>query len=43
MGEELDVPMIRINPTESIIGHGRGVSLAMGALDALQGIDALLA
>lgn len=42
-GESLDVPLIRINPTEPAIGHGRGVSLAMGALAALAGIDRQLA
>lgn len=40
-GERLNVPLIRINPTEPAIGHGRGVSLQMGALEALQGIDAI--
>lgn len=37
-GEDVGAPMIRINPTDSALG--RGVSLAMGALDALRGIDA---
>lgn len=40
-GERLNVPLIRINPTEPAIGHGQGVSLQMGALEALQGIDAV--
>lgn len=41
-GENLDVPLIRINPTEPTIGAGRGVSLRMGALEALRGIDGAL-
>lgn len=40
-GEALDVPLIRINPTEPAIVRGRDVSLAMGALEALRGIDAI--
>lgn len=41
-GEKLDVPLIRINLTEPIVGNGKGVSLMMGALEALRGIDAAL-
>lgn len=39
--ETLGEPLIRINPTEPDI-PGRGVSLAMGGLDALSGIRAAL-
>jgi NAD-dependent SIR2 family protein deacetylase len=34
--------MIRVNPREPEVRHGRGVSLPMGALDALTAINALL-
>lgn len=42
-GESLDVPIIRINPTEPQLILRRGVSLAMGALEGLAGIAAALA
>lgn len=42
-GESLDVPIIRINPTEPQLILRRGVSLAMGALEGLEGIAAALA
>lgn len=41
-GEALDVPLIRINPTEAAIVRRRDLSLPMGALEALRGIDAVL-
>lgn len=41
-GEGLDVPLIRINTTEAAIVRRRDVSLSMGALEALHGIDAVL-
>ncbi|MBP2475185.1 NAD-dependent SIR2 family protein deacetylase [Crossiella equi] len=34
--------LIRVNPREPQVRHGRGVSLAMGGLDALTELDALL-
>lgn len=34
--------LVRINPREPEVRHGRGVSLPLGALDALTRIDALL-
>jgi len=34
--------LIRINPREPEVRHGHGISLPMGALDALREIDALL-
>lgn len=37
-GEALDVPLIRINPTEPTVVRSRDVSLAM---EALCGIDAI--
>lgn len=41
-GENLDCPIIRINPTEPRVGEGRNVSLPVGALEGLNGIaDAL--
>lgn len=40
-GEALDAPLIRINPTEPAVVRRRDVSLAMGALEALRGIDAI--
>ncbi len=40
-GEALDVPLIRINPTEPAVVRSRDVSLAMGALEALRGIDGI--
>lgn len=42
-GEALDVPLIRINPTEPAVVRSRDVSLPMGALKALRGIDAAAA
>jgi NAD-dependent SIR2 family protein deacetylase len=41
-GETLDVPLIRVNPTEPVVGQWNGVSLMMGALEALRGIDAAM-
>lgn len=35
--------LIRINPAEPAIRHGRGVALPMGALEALRAVDAALA
>ncbi len=40
-GEALDVPLIRINPTEPAVVRRRDVSLATGALEALREIDAI--
>lgn len=42
VGELLGAPIIRINPAEAKLGGHRGVSLQMGALAALRGIDAML-
>lgn len=42
VGEETSWPIIRINPREPNLGSDRGVSLALGALDALQQIGAAL-
>jgi NAD-dependent SIR2 family protein deacetylase len=42
MGESLDAPLIRINPTEPTIGSGRGVSMQLGAAEALLGIESKL-
>ncbi len=41
LAEQFEVPLIRINPRESQGPHGT-IPLAMGALEALQGIDELL-
>jgi NAD-dependent SIR2 family protein deacetylase len=38
-GERLGQPLIRINPTEPELGVAMGVSLRLGALDALRGIE----
>jgi NAD-dependent SIR2 family protein deacetylase len=38
-----DGALIRINPSEPEVRHGRGVSLPMGALDGLTSLDGLLA
>jgi hypothetical protein len=35
-GENLQAPMVRINPVDADIGSGKGVGLRMGALDALK-------
>lgn len=43
VGEALSVPMIRINPREPDIKNPQAVGLPMGALEALQAIDRLLA
>lgn len=41
-GENMDCPIIRINPSEPRVGEGRNVSLPVGALEGLKGIaDAL--
>ena len=40
--ESLRAPLIRINPREPHVGPGRGVGLALGALDALQALHAML-
>lgn len=40
MGRELGIPLIRINPRENQMPTGRDVSLALGALEGLQRIDA---
>lgn len=37
-GEELECPLIRINPTESHVGLHRDIAIALGAKDALQRI-----
>lgn len=42
VGEDTGWPIIRINPHEPNLGSDRGVSLARGALDALQQIGAAL-
>lgn len=36
--ERFKVPLIRINPTDSITPHRKGISLSMGGLEALTGI-----
>ena len=38
-GQQLGHPLIRINPTKPELGTARGVSLRLGALEALRGID----
>jgi hypothetical protein len=38
-GQRLSEPLIRINPTASELGAAKGVSLPLGALEALQKID----
>ncbi|MHB1292495.1 MAG: hypothetical protein ACYCY5_09955 [Sulfuricella sp.] len=41
-GENLDCPIIRIDPSEPRVGEGRNVSLPVGALEGVNGIaDAL--
>jgi NAD-dependent SIR2 family protein deacetylase len=40
--ESLRAPLIRINPREPHVEPGRGVGLALGALDALQALCAML-
>jgi hypothetical protein len=40
--ESQRAPLIRINPREPHVGSGRGVGIALGALEALQAILALL-
>ena len=40
--ESLRAPLIRINPRKPRVGPGRGVGLALGALDALQALRPLL-
>ena len=41
-GEELNCPLIRINPSESQVGLHRDISIALGAKEALVRItDAL--
>lgn len=41
-GEELECPLIRINPTESKVGLPRDIGIPLGALDAITKIvDAL--
>lgn len=42
VGEETGWPTIRINPREPNLDSDRGVSLALGALDAIQQIGAAL-
>lgn len=42
-GEALSVPMVRINPREPDIKNPQAVGLPMGALEALQALDRLLA
>ena len=41
--ERQGAPLIRINPREPALGRRAGMSLAMGALEALEGIQAALA
>lgn len=41
-GQSLGRPLIRINPTEPALGTATGVSLRLGALDALRGINSAL-
>jgi len=40
--ESLRAPLIRINPREPHVAPGRGVGLALGALDALRALRAML-
>jgi len=42
LGERVHGPLIRINPTESQLPHGKGVSIAAGGLAALRAIDSCL-
>lgn len=42
MGQSIAAPMIRINPGEATVPHTRDVSLPVGALEGLQGIEAAL-
>lgn len=42
MGQTIDAPMIRINAREAQVVRSYDVSLPMGALEALQGIEAAL-
>ena len=42
LGERVPGPLIRINPTEPQLPHGKGVSIAAGGLAALRAIDSCL-
>jgi len=42
LGESLNAPLIRINPTEPQLGAGKGVAIASRGMAALQGIEAAL-
>lgn len=42
MGQSIAAPMIRINPGEATVPHTRDVSLPVGALEGLRGIEAVL-
>ena len=41
-GEELECPLIRINPSESDVGLHRDIAIPFGAKDALQAIFSVL-
>ena len=41
-GEELDCPLIRINPIESHVGLRRDIAIQLGALDGISAIAAAL-
>ena len=43
LGQNMDAPMIRINPKESAVSNDSDVSLPMGCVAALREVDALLA
>jgi NAD-dependent SIR2 family protein deacetylase len=40
--ESQGAPLVRINPREADVGPGRGVGVALGALEALAALHALL-
>ncbi len=42
LGQQMDAPMIRINPNESAVSDKNDVSLPMGCVEALRAIDDLL-
>jgi NAD-dependent SIR2 family protein deacetylase len=42
MGQSIDAPMIRINKRDAQVPRARDVSLALGALEGLRGIEAAL-